>query len=200
MLTGACYSVKSVTLTDCAPIDKFDFWPVFGIGKTREEYEEFLKENPIDDNHAYSYLAIGIYAVIKSMGLTMTRQTDDVEILYAEDDAYNAFRDLHIKKGCVIGKNETTKIETAEGITFYCEFVSKMTEENKGESGNLNKIVIEGEPNLDIVTTDAAGEKTTTATIINRIPDVINAEPGFITVCELGEPCFKAKPLAEYLK
>lgn len=200
VLTGACYSIKSVTLTDLATIDRFYFWPVFGIGKTKEEYEEYLKAHPVDEAHAYSHLAIAMNATVAALGLTAVAQHDELEILYTDEDTYNAYRDLHIKKGCVIGKNETTAIETAEGITFRCEFISKMAEEHKGETGNLNRIVVEGEPNLDLVTTDKHGEMTTTASMLNRIPDVLNAGPGLKTVADLSMPYLKVKPLGDYLE
>ena len=96
VLTGACYSIKSVTLTDLATIDRFDFWPVFGIGKTKEEYEEYLKAHPVDEAHAYSHLAIATNATVAALGLTAVAQHDGLEILYTDEDTYNAYRDLHI--------------------------------------------------------------------------------------------------------
>lgn len=173
---------------------------MFGIGKTKEEYEEYLKAHPVDEAHAYSHLAIATNATVAALGLTAVAQHDGLEILYTDEDTYNAYRDLHIKKGCVIGKNETTVIETAEGITFRSEFISKMAEEHKGETGNLNRIVVEGEPNLDLVTTDKHGEMTTTASMLNRIPDVLNAGPGLKTVADLSMPYLKVKPLGDYLE
>lgn len=200
VLTGACYSIKSVTLTDLATIDRFDFWPVFGIGKTKEEYEEYLKAHPGGRGPCLQPSGHRHECHGRRPRLTAVAQHDGLEILYTDEDTYNAYRDLHIKKGCVIGKNETTVIETAEGITFRCEFISKMAEEHKGETGNLNRIVVEGEPNLDLVTTDKHGEMTTTASMLNRIPDVLNAGPGLKTVADLSMPYLKVKPLGDYLE
>ena len=38
------------------------------------------------------------------------------------------------------------------------------------------------------------------ATVVNRIPDIINARPGFVPTAEIGELNFKTKALNEYVK
>ena len=75
-----------------------------------------------------------------------------------------------------------------------------MDADHKGDTGNLNRTVVEGEPNLDLVTTDKHGEMTTTASMLNRIPDVLNAGPGLKTVADLSMPYLKVKPLGDYLE
>ena len=44
---------------------------------------------------------------------------------------------------------------------------------------------IKGEPSLSVELGDIAGEITTASITINRIPDIINARPGIITLADL---------------
>ena len=50
-----------------------------------------------------------------------------------------------------------------------------------------------GEPNTTITVARPSTVELTCATIVNRIPDVINAEPGYVTTDKLGDLQFKLK-------
>lgn len=54
-----------------------------------------------------------------------------------------------------------------------------------------NKWNIVGNPNLSLILNDMHGDITTTSCMINRIPDILNAKAGFITVNDLPVPCYK---------
>jgi hypothetical protein len=49
----------------------------------------------------------------------------------------------------------------------------------------MNCWAITGEPNLSIVSTDLPTDMTTCSTLVNRIPDVLNAPAGYVTVDKL---------------
>ena len=44
-----------------------------------------------------------------------------------------------------------------------------------------------GEPDTNLVITRPATVELTCAAIVNRIPDVINSEPGFVPTSRMGE-------------
>lgn len=67
------------------------------------------------------------------------------------------------------------------------------------EDYDKNEWTIEGEPNTTIVVARPATVELTCATIVNRLPDVINAEPGYITTEKLGDLNYRIKPLNEYV-
>jgi 4-hydroxy-tetrahydrodipicolinate reductase len=57
-----------------------------------------------------------------------------------------------------------------------------------------------GEPDTTITVRQPATVELTCADIVNRIPDVINARPGFVPTSQMGEPTYRTKDLHEYLK
>jgi 2,4-diaminopentanoate dehydrogenase len=69
----------------------------------------------------------------------------------------------------------------------------------EGEA-DYNEWVIKGEPaELQLSNDRVATPFTTCAQVVNRIPDVINAEPGFVTVDRLPQLRYRAFPLGSYL-
>ena len=59
---------------------------------------------------------------------------------------------------------------------------------------------VEGEPTTTITVERPATVELTCATVVNRIPDVINAKPGYVPTEQIGDLDFKIKPLNEYVK
>lgn len=62
-----------------------------------------------------------------------------------------------------------------------------------------NEWTVYGEPNTTIVVERHATVELTCASIVNRIPDVINAKPGYVPTAEMGELNFRIKNLNEYV-
>jgi 4-hydroxy-tetrahydrodipicolinate reductase len=68
-----------------------------------------------------------------------------------------------------------------------------------GES-DLNEWIVRGEPDELRLRNDHVPTRLATCTqVINRIPDVINAAPGFVTVAELPRLRYRHFPLHAYL-
>ena len=86
--------------------------------------------------------------------------------------------------------------ETKEGITIESECIGKVYSK---EEFDKNEWTIIGEPNTTITVNRPSTVELTCATIVNRIPDVINAKPGFIPTCNMNELKYRVKSLNEYL-
>jgi 4-hydroxy-tetrahydrodipicolinate reductase len=97
----------------------------------------------------------------------------------------------------VLGRSQITEIETHQGIKLIGEEVSKIY--RPGES-DQNKWQILGVPNTYLENKNVATDLQTCTSIVNRIPDVINCEPGYITIDMLPMLKFRAYPLHYYLK
>ena len=63
-----------------------------------------------------------------------------------------------------------------------------------------NEWTVEGEPNTTLVINRPSTVELTCASIVNRIPDVINSKPGYVPTEEFGELNYRTKPLNEYVK
>ena len=85
---------------------------------------------------------------------------------------------------------------TKEGITIESECIGKVYSK---EDYDKNEWTIYGEPDTTIVVARPKTVELTCATVVNRIPDVINAKPGFVTTDQMAEPMYKVKPLNEYV-
>ena len=68
------------------------------------------------------------------------------------------------------------------------------------EEFDKNEWTVEGEPNTTIIVNKPSTVELTCASIVNRIPDLINAKPGFIGTLEMDELKYRIKPLNEYVK
>ena len=59
---------------------------------------------------------------------------------------------------------------------------------------------VEGEPTTTIVVEKPATVELTCATIVNRLPDVINSEAGYVPTDRMGDLQARLNPLNEYVK
>ena len=139
---------------------------------------------------------IALYELVHKLDLHVTSENSEMKPLLAKKDMYYESIDRHVKEGQLIGNYVESTITTEENITLICDFVSKMTEE--GDS-DLNKWEIKGVPNINVITEHMQGGITTGSSMINRIPDVINAPAGIAEASQMPTPFFKVKKLNEYI-
>ena len=84
-----------------------------------------------------------------------------------------------------------------EGIIIESECIGKVYSK---EDYDKNEWTVEGEPTTTIVVARPATVELTCATIVNRLPDVINAVPGYVTTDKMDELKYRVKSLNEYVK
>ena len=87
--------------------------------------------------------------------------------------------------------------ETEEGVTIESECIGKVYAPDEFDK---NEWTVEGEPNTTLVINKPSTVELTCASIVNRIPDVINSRPGYVPTEEFGELNYRTKPLNEYVK
>jgi 4-hydroxy-tetrahydrodipicolinate reductase len=104
---------------------------------------------------------------------------------------------MTVKAGDATGMSAVVTTETQEGITIESECIGKVYAPDEFDK---NVWTVEGEPTTTITVEKPNTVELTCATIVNRIPDVINAVPGYVTTDKLGEPTYKSRPLNEYVK
>ncbi len=131
------------------------------------------------------------------LGLTVTSQTQKCVPMTYPKDIESSTLGMTVKAGDATGMSAIVTTETAEGIVIESECIGKVYGPDEFDK---NEWTVMGEPDTTIVVNRPATVELTCATIVNRLPDVINAKPGFIPTHEMDELMYRPKPLDTYLK
>ena len=124
------------------------------------------------------------------LGLTVVSQTQKCVPQTYKDDIYSSTLGMTVKAGDATGMSAVVTTETKEGITIESECIGKVYAPDEFDK---NIWTVEGEPTTTITVEKPATVELTCATIVNRIPDVINAQAGYVTTEKLGDLQFKLK-------
>lgn len=170
----------------------------FYLGKTVEEAEAILSEIPDLGNAETRVFMLAIHADCAILGLHPSKTKMKVSALPAPQEIDCPQWDMVIKKGDVCGLKCDCHVETEEGITWdhSIDFAITILPTDLP----ITEWYIDGDPDMHVRIDNMTGELTTTATAVNRIPDVINAEPGYRTAVDMPKPNFKFLSAEEYLK
>ncbi len=179
-----------------------------GSGLSLEEFDQKIASiDRMSDDERNNLINSGTYApsymwnvngwLAKKLGLTVTNQTQKcVPTTYATDIESSTLG-MTVKAGDATGMSAVVTTNTEEGIIIESECIGKVYGPDEFDK---NEWTVMGEPDTTIVVNRPATVELTCATIVNRIPDVINAKPGFIPTCEMNELMYRVKPLNTYLK
>ena len=113
-----------------------------------------------------------------------------------DDDLYSSTLGMTIKAGYATGMSAVVTTETVEGITIETQCIGKVYAPGEFDK---NEWTFYGESDTTIVVNRPATVELTCATLVNRIPALINSEPGYITTDKLPNNVYMAKPLNYYV-
>ncbi len=116
------------------------------------------------------------------LGLNVIAQTQKCIPQVSDTDINSSTLNMTIPKGHATGMSAVVTTETEEGIIIESECIGKVYSESEFDK---NEWTIEGEPETTMIINRPNTVELTCATVVNRIPDVINAVPGFIPTCEM---------------
>ena len=179
-----------------------------GAGLTLEEFDKQVAAvDRISDEERKKIIESGEYLpsymwnvngwLCSKLGLTVKSQTQVTVPTTYKEDIYSETLGATVKAGDATGMSAVVTTTTEEGITIESECIGKVYSK---EEFDKNEWTVCGEPDTTITVARPATVELTCATIVNRIPDVINAEPGYVTTENFGDLEFKIKPLNEYVK
>ena len=131
------------------------------------------------------------------LGLTVKHQTQECIPQTYQEDIFSSTLNKVIPAGDATGMAAVVTTETEEGITLETKCVGKVYAPDEFDR---NEWTVCGEPDTTIVVNRPATVELTCATIVNRLPDLINARPGFVGTFEMDELQYRIKPLNEYVK
>lgn len=179
-----------------------------GAGLTLEEFDEKIASvDRISDEERNALIENGTYSpsymwnvngwLARKLGLTVTNQSQRCVPTTYKEDIDSTTLNMTVKQGDATGMSAIVTTETAEGIIIESECIGKVYGKDEFDK---NEWTVIGEPNTTIVVNRPATVELTCATIVNRLPDVINAKPGFVPTCDMDELKYRTKPLNTYVK
>ena len=160
---------------------------------SQEEREKLIQEG----NFLPSYMWNVNGWLIDKLGLTLKTQSQKCVPTFNDTDIHSTTLDMVVPQGNATGMSAVVTTETMEGIVIESECIGKVYSEKDFDK---NEWTVYGEPDTTIVVNRPATVELTCATIVNRIPDVINSKPGFVLTSQMDELKYRVKPLHEYVR
>lgn len=199
-LTGASQRIDSVEGQVSINTDEFPAFVAdyYVVGRKAADIREMIEKGeklPIGDE--VICLRMDLENQISALGLTTKSIKEFVEPIILDHDIESKVMKGIIPAGDVIGLDNTIEIETEEGILFKAQQIAKVY--HPGEI-DTNEWWIKGEPNIHVRNDNPPTLLGTSTQIVNRIPDVINAEPGYVTIDQLPTLTCKIRSMEHYLK
>ena len=179
-----------------------------GAGLTLEEFDKQVASvDRISDEERQEMIDKGEYLpsymwnvngwLCAKLGLTVKSQTQKTVPQTHNEDIASSTLQMTVKAGDATGMSAVVTTETEEGITIESECIGKVYSKDDFDK---NEWTVIGEPDTTLVINRPSTVELTCASIVNRIPDVINSKPGYVPTEEMGELNYRVKPLNEYVK
>lgn len=170
-----------------------------GAGLTLEEFDEKIASvDRISDEERQTLIDNGEYSpsymwntngwLCDKLGLTVVSQTQKCVPQTNNEDINSSTLNMTVKTGMATGMSAVVTTTTKEGIIIESECIGKVYSDKDFDK---NEWTVFGEPDTTFVVNRPATVELTCASIVNRIEDVINAEPGFIPTSRMGELKYK---------
>lgn len=179
-----------------------------GAGLTLEQFDqEVASVDKVSDEERLATIEKGEYLpsymwnvngwLAERLGLTVIHQTQVTVPQTHDTDLDSSTLQMTVKAGDATGMSAVVTTETKEGIIIESECIGKVYAPDEFDK---NEWTIYGEPDTTVVINRPATVELTCATVVNRIPDVINAEAGFVPTDRMPVLEYRTKALNEYVK
>lgn len=103
--------------------------------------------------------------------------------IIAEEDVYSDTLQMSIKKGNALGMSAVVTAHTKENIILEAECIGKVYLKDEFDK---NEWTVFGEPDTTVTINRPSTVELTCADVINRLEDVIEAKPGFVSTSQMN--------------
>jgi hypothetical protein len=185
---GTCFKVDEV-LGQCTwNVDDFgaELAQDQHVGTSPESFKEWASTSHRPPT--FGRTSLRVLAAMAGLDVvdSMTSSRPDI----AEAPIYSKALDCESPAGKVIGFTDVDEVTTREGIRLRLEMTGKVY---AGGETDSNAWEVRGEPTVRILSDHLATHYTTCGTLLNRIPQLLAAEPGYLTIDSLPQLRYQAE-------
>ena len=166
-----------------------------GAGLTKEEFDrDIASADNISEEERNELIESGKFLpsymwnvngwLCDKLGLNVISQNQKCIPTFHDEDIESSTLNMTVKSGMCTGMRAVVTTTTKEGITLETECVGKVYSKDDFDCNNWEVI---GEPNTNLVIERPATVELTCATIVNRIPDLVECKSGFVPTSQMGE-------------
>lgn len=200
-ICGATQSIKKIIGESWYNVEDYGIAlaEAHGAGLTLVEFDEKIasvdrmsteeREKLINDGiYSPSYMWNVNGWLCDKLGLTVKSQTQKCVPETYSEDIESSTLGMTIKVGDATGMSAVVTTETEEGIILETKCVGKVYAPDEFD---INEWTIVGEPDTTVTVQRPATVELTCASVVNRLPDLINAEPGFVPTSSMKDLEYK---------
>ena len=186
MMSGVCHQIERITHRSLTDVNNFgpEVAEVTYVDQTVAAFETQ------SDNHAPSIYTTFWDNVASDLALEVLEITQHLEPIVAEQPLHCVSLDRTIEPGRLLGIRQRLDVSTAQGLPMNGENVIRVCAPEEEE---FKEWEIYGEPSFKVKATQMDTGFTTTTQCVNRIPHVIEAPSGYVTLEKLPKLTFRAK-------
>ena len=209
-IAGSTHTIKKIKGSSSYNVEDYGIAlaKAHGAGLTLEEFDtEIAAADRVSEEERQDVINKGEYSpsymwnvngwLCSKLGLTVTSQTQECVPQTHTEDIASSTLGMTVKAGDATGMSAVVTTHTKEGVILETQCIGKVYAK---EDYDKNIWTIEGEPTTTIVVERPATVELTCASIVNRIPDVINAPAGYVTTEKLGDLAYRVETLDKYCK
>ena len=195
MVLATAHRIETVTGRASWNVD--DFGPEVAkdqrVDTSVEDFDRWLEE--ADRPPSFGRNTLG--ALVEDLGLSVAAQESTTRPEIAKQPVPSKSLGITVDTGRVIGFTDVDTVRSHQGITLTFEMTGRLYLEGEAD---INDWTVTGEPELRLLNPAVPTGVTTCTQLVNRIPDVINAPPGFITIEKLPPLRYRTFPLGIYVR
>ena len=210
VIAGATHTITKITGRSTYNVEDYGIAlaRAHGAGLSLDDFEKEIavadnisdaERNALIEQESFlpSYMWSSNGWLCSQLGLTVKQQSQQCVPQTHDTKLRSETLQMTIPAGHATGMSAVVTTITEEGIVIEGECIGKVYAEGEFDQ---NVWTIHGEPDTEVIINRPATVELTCATIINRIPDLIAAAPGFITSEKMPTNRFRAKDLVFYVE